>query len=414
MNKEGEDSSKGIGIKKIAVKDSPAFGKRIGTKVVHAGEQVNPLTKGIVTSIDFSTTFAYERAQDWADVFYHGKPGYAYSRHGNPTRETFEKKIALLERGEAAIGFSSGMAAIATTFATYLCPGDEIVVTDRCYPGTRHLLNQYFKKWGFIPKFVDAREIENVQEAISKKTKLLHMECPANPTLSLCDIEALGKLAKDFGIKFVFDNTFASPINQNPLVFGADIVIHSVTKYLGGHSDVLGGAVITSAEERAEIMNSAVYFGGVMSPFSAWLTIRGIKTLELRMQRHNENAQALAEFLEDHPKVREVFYPGLPSHPQHQLAKKQMRGFGGMVSFCVGKSDKDGGDFLNALQIIKRASSLGSVESLAQASGSMIYLEFSEEQKRALGINPGFVRLSTGIEDKADLIEDIDQALAKI
>jgi len=414
MKKDVEEPSKGIGVKKIAVKEVAAYGKRLGTKVVHAGEEINPLTRGVVTSIDFSTTFAYDRAEDWADVFYHGKPGYAYSRHGNPTRETLEKKIALLEKGEAGIGFSSGMAAIATTFATYLSPGEEIVVTDRCYPGTRHLLNQYFKRWGFKVKFVDATAVENVQEAISKKTRLLHMECPTNPTLSLCDIEAIANIAKDNGLKFIFDNTFASPINQNPLELGADVVVHSVTKYLGGHSDVLGGAVVTSANERAEIMNTAVYFGGVMSPFSAWLTIRGMKTLELRMNRHNENAQAIAEFLEDHPKVREVFYPGLPSHPQHQLAKRQMRGFGGMVSFCVGKSDADGGTFLNALNIIKRASSLGSVESLAQASGSMIYLEFTEEQKRALGINPGFVRLSTGIEDKADLIEDLDQALAKI
>ncbi|NHK30384.1 MAG: PLP-dependent transferase [Asgard group archaeon] len=414
MTPKEKDPSKGIGIKTSKVTQQSDLGKRIGTKVVHAGEEINPLTRGIVTNIDFSTTFAYDKAEEWADVFYHGKQGFAYSRHGNPTRNAFEKKIAILENGEAGIGFSSGMAAISTTLSTYLKPGDEIIVTDRCYPGTRHLLNQYFKEWGFIVYFVDATDINNIQSKITSKTKMIHMECPANPTLSLCDIEEIGKLSNDIGAKYVFDNTFASPINQQPLSLGVDIVVHSVTKYLSGHSDVLGGAIVSSAEIRSEIMNTAVYFGGVMPPFDAWLTIRGIKTLELRVNRHNENAQAIAEFLEDHPKVREVYYPGLSSHPQHKLAKKQMTGFGGMVSFCVGKSDKDGGMFLNSLNIIKRASSLGSVSSLAQASGCMIYLEFTEDEKRAIGINPGFIRYSTGIEDKDDLIEDIDQALSKI
>ncbi|NHJ46530.1 MAG: PLP-dependent transferase [Asgard group archaeon] len=414
MSPKEKDPSKGIGVKQSKATQNESMGKRIGTKVVHAGESINPLTRGVVTNIDFSTTFAYDKAEDWADVFYHGKEGFAYSRHGNPTRSIFEKKIALLENGEAGVGFSSGMAAIATTISTYLKPGDEIIVTDRCYPGTRHLLNQYFKEWGFGVIFVDATEISNVQDKVTSKTKMIYMECPANPTLSLCDIEEIGKIAKEIKAKYVFDNTFASPINQQPIPLGVDVVAHSVTKYLGGHSDILGGAIVTTGESRAEIMNTAVYFGGVMAPFDAWLTIRGIKTLELRVKRHNENAQAIAEFLESHSKVREVFYPGLSSHPQHKLAKKQMTGFGGVVSFCVGKSDKDGGKFLNNLKIIKRASSLGSVESLAQASGSMIYLEFTEDEKRALGINPGFIRYSTGIEDKDDLIEDLDQALSSI
>ncbi len=414
MNQKSDDSSRGIGVKKAKEEKQEDLGKHIGTKVVHAGEKTNPLTHGVVTSIDLSTTFAYDTAKEWADVFYHGKQGFAYSRHGNPTRATFEKKIAILEKGEASVGFSSGMAAIATTFSTFLSPGDEIIVTDRCYPGTRHLLNQYFKKWGFIIHFVDSTKNDNVSKKITKNTKLIHMECPANPTLSLCDIEAIGKIAKEINAKYVFDNTFASPINQNPIDFGVDVVVHSVTKYLSGHSDVLGGATVSTTADRDEIMNTAVYFGGVMAPFDAWLSIRGIKTLEVRVKRHNENGQAIAEFLEDHPKVREVYYPGLKSHPQHKLAKKQMKGFGGMVSFCVGKSDDDGGTFLNSLKIIKKASSLGSTSSLAQASGSMIYLEFTEEEKRAIGINPGFIRFSTGIEDKNDLIEDLEQALKKI
>ena len=414
MPEKKDDPSKGIGIKKTKVHEQEDLGKRIGTAVVHAGEKINPETRGVVTSLDFSTTFAYETAQDWADVFYHGQSGFAYSRHGNPTRAVFENKIAILENGEAGVGFSSGMAAIATVFSTYLETGDEIVVTDRCYPGTRHLLTQYFKKWGYKIHFVDARKVENVADKINKRTKIVHMECPTNPTLSLCDIEEIGKLAKEVDAKYLFDNTFASPINQQPLDLGVDVVVHSITKYLSGHSDVLGGAIVTTADKRAEIMNTAVYFGGVLAPFDAWLSIRGMKTLELRVKRHNENAQAISEFLEEHPKVREVFYPGLKSHPQHELAKKQMKGFGGMISFCVGKSDDDGGTFLNSLKIIKRASSLGSVESLAQASGSMIYLEFTEEEKRAIGINPGFIRYSTGIEDKDDLIEDLDQALQKI
>jgi methionine-gamma-lyase len=412
--KKADDASKGIGVQQDKVKQQADLGKRIGTAAVHAGEQIDPQTRGVVTRIDFSTTFAYETAQDWADVFYRGKKGFAYSRHGNPTRSVFEQKVALLEQGEAAIGFSSGMAAIATAILTFMGPEDEMIICDRCYPGTRHLVNQYLKKWGWIAHFVDARETENVAAKINDKTKIIYMESPANPTLSLCDIEAIGKLAQETEAKYLFDNTFASPINQQPIPLGVDIVIHSVTKYLSGHSDVLGGAIVSSVEDRAEIMNTAVYLGGVMPPFDAWLTIRGIKTLELRIHRHNKNAQAIAEFLEDHPKISHVYYPGLDQHPQHSLAKKQMAGFGGMVSFCVGTSDNDGGKFLNNLKIIKRASSLGSVESLAQASGSMIYLEFTEEQKRAQGIMPGFVRLSTGVEDKDDLIEDIDQALTKI
>ncbi|HUT80623.1 MAG TPA: PLP-dependent aspartate aminotransferase family protein [Candidatus Bathyarchaeia archaeon] len=414
MHKQEKDSSKGIGIKEVKSEVQADLGKRIGTKVVHAGEKINPLTRGVVTNIDFSTTFAYDTAEEWANVFYHGESGFAYSRHGNPTRSVFEKKIALLENGEAGIGFSSGMAAISSTICTFTNPGDEIIVTDRCYPGTRHLFNQYLKKWGFIIHFVNATKVENVAEKLSSKTKMIYMECPANPTLSLCDIEEIGKLSREVGAKYVFDNTFASPINQQPLKLGVDIVVHSATKYLSGHSDVLCGGIVASVKDRADIMNTAVYFGGVMPPFDAWLSIRGMKTLELRVKRHNENGQAIAEFLEDHPKVREVYYPGLPSHPQHNLAKKQMFGYGGMVSFCVGKSDADGGKFLNSLKIIKRASSLGSVESLAQASGSMIYLEFTEEEKRSIGINPGFIRYSTGIEDKDDLIEDIDQALSKL
>ncbi|MFW9924832.1 MAG: trans-sulfuration enzyme family protein [Candidatus Thorarchaeota archaeon] len=409
-----EQSSKGIGVKSTKIVKQKDLGKRIGTAVVHGGESVNPVTKGVVTAIDFSTTFAYETGEEWADVFYHGKEGFAYSRHGNPTRNVLEQKIAVLENGEAGIAFSSGMAAISSAIFTYLEPSDEIVITERCYPGTRHLLNQYVEKWGFKVHFVDSTDTTKIAEKVNEKTKIIYMECPANPTLSLCDIEEVGKIAKEVNAKYLFDNTFASPINQQPLDLGVDIVIHSITKYLGGHSDVLGGAIATSATERAEIMNTAVYFGGVMAPFDSWLTIRGIKTLELRMKRHNENAQAIAEFLEDHSKVREVYYPGLKSHPQHELAKKQMKGFSGMLSFCVGKSDTDGGNFINNLQIIKKATSLGSVESLIQASGSMIYLEFTEEQKRELGINPGFVRFSTGIEDKDDLIEDIDQALSKI
>ncbi|NHJ85884.1 MAG: PLP-dependent transferase [Asgard group archaeon] len=414
MNKNEKDASKGIGVKQIKVKTQKDLGKRIGTAVVHAGEKIDPVTHGVVAPIDFSTTFAYDTAEEWADVFYHGKPGFAYSRHGNPTRAAFEEKIAIIEGAEAGIGFSSGMAAISSTLCTYLSPGDEIIITDRCYPGTRHLLNQYLAKWGFIVHFVDSTDIENIKAKITKKTKMLYGESPTNPTLSLCDITEISKIAKEIDAKFVFDNTFASPINQKPIPIGADVVVHSVTKYLSGHSDVLGGATVSSSKNRAEIMNTAVYFGGVMPPFDAWLTMRGIKTLEVRVKRHNENGQAIAEFLENHSKVREVYYPGLKSHPQHQLARKQMSGFGGMVSFCVGESDADGGKFLNSLNIVKRASSLGSVSSLAQASGSMIYLEFTEEEKRSLGINPGFIRLSTGIEDKDDLIEDLDQALLKI
>lgn len=414
MTKKEENNAKGIGVGIRKVQEQEDLGKRPGTRVVHAGEKINPETHGVVTPIDFSTTFAYDTGEEWAEVFYHGKKGYAYSRHANPTRSVFEEKIALLEHGESGIGFSSGMAAISSAIAAFLEKGDEIIITENCYPGTRHLLNQYFTNWGFKIHFVDATKNENITDKITKNTKIIFMESPANPTLLLCDIEEIGKIAKEANAKYLFDNTFATPINQLPIKLGVDVVIHSVTKYLSGHSDVLGGAIASSVSDRADIMNAAVYFGGVMPPFDSWLSIRGMKTLEVRMKRHNENGLAIAEFLEEHPKVREVYYPGLASHPQHELAKKQMNGFGGMLSFCVGKSDDDGGKFINSLRIIKRATSLGSVESLIQASGSMIYLEFTEKQKKEIGIKPGFVRFSAGIENQDDLIEDIDQALSKI
>ena len=377
------------------------------TNAIHIGEEPNFETSGdVVIPIHLSTTFARKEVD---------KPtgGYEYSRTANPTRDALEKKLAALENAKFALAFSSGLAAEASILLALLQSGDHVIAFDDLYGGTKRLFNSVFQKFGIDFDYVDARDTNNVRKAIKPKTKLIWLETPTNPLLKLCDIKEISEVAKEKNILVVVDNTFASPFFQKPLDLGADIVVHSTTKYIAGHSDVVGGAVMVSNDElfeKLKFVQNAV--GAIQSPFDSYLVIRGIKTLAIRMRTHEENAKAVAYFLENHPKVKRVIYPGLESHPQHELAKKQMSGFGGIVTFEIKGGLPAAKKFLERLNIFLLAESLGGVESLAEHPATMTHASIPKEELDKIGITEGLIRLSVGIEDKDDLINDLEQALA--
>ncbi len=377
------------------------------TSAIHIGEEPNFETSGdVVIPIHLSTTFARKEVD---------KPtgGYEYSRTANPTRDALEKKLAALENAKFALAFSSGLAAEASILLALLQSGDHVIAFDDLYGGTKRLFNSVFQKFGINFDFVDARDTNNVRKAIKPKTKLIWLETPTNPLLKLCDIREISEVAKEKNILVVVDNTFASPFFQKPLDLGADIVVHSTTKYIAGHSDVVGGTVMVSNDElfeKLKFIQNAV--GAIQSPFDSYLVIRGIKTLAIRMRTHEENAKAVAYFLENHPKVKRVIYPGLESHPQHELAKKQMSGFGGIVTFEIKGGLPAAKKFLERLNIFLLAESLGGVESLAEHPATMTHASIPKEELDKIGITEGLIRLSVGIEDKNDLINDLEQALA--
>lgn len=377
------------------------------TSAIHIGEEPNFETSGdVVIPIHLSTTFARKEVD---------KPTgrYEYSRTANPTRDALEKKLAALENAKFALAFSSGLAAEASILLALLQSGDHVIAFDDLYGGTKRLFNSVFQKFGINFDFVDARDTNNVRKAIKPKTKLIWLETPTNPLLKLCDIREISEVAKEKDILVVVDNTFASPFFQKPLDLGADIVVHSTTKYIAGHSDVVGGTVMVSNDElfeKLKFIQNAV--GAIQSPFDSYLVIRGIKTLAIRMRTHEENAKAVAYFLENHPKVKRVIYPGLESHPQHELAKKQMSGFGGIVTFEIKGGLPAAKKFLERLNIFLLAESLGGVESLAEHPATMTHASIPKEELDKIGITEGLIRLSVGIEDKNDLINDLEQALA--
>jgi len=381
---------------------------KFATKAIHVGEEPD-LREGssgdVVIPIHLSTTFARRDVE---------KPtgGYEYSRTGNPTRDALEKRLAALENAKFGLAFASGLAAESTLLLSLLKSGDHVVAFDDLYGGTRRLFNEVLQDFGLEFTYVDARHPENVEKAIQGNTKLFWMETPTNPLMRLCDIEAIAKIAKAKNIITVIDNTFMTPYFQRPLDLGADIVVHSTTKYLGGHSDVVGGAIMLSNEEfynKIKFNQNAI--GAVPSPFDCFLVLRGIKTLPIRMERHNHNAQRLAEYLESHPRVRRVYYPGLASHPQHELAKKQMTGFGGMLSFEIDGQVEDAKAFLKRVKIFALAESLGGVESLIEHPALMTHASIPEEERKRIGITDTLIRISVGIEDIEDLIADLEQAL---
>ncbi len=375
---------------------------RFSTVCIHAGQEPDPSTGAIITPIYQTSTYVQE------EVGLH--KGYEYARTQNPTRFALEKNLAAIEKGKAAFAFASGMAAI-TAITTMLKSGDHVVVTDNTYGGTYRLFERVLRQYQLDFTYVDTSRPELVEAAIRPETKMVFLETPTNPVLRLTDLAAVCTMARRRGVRVVVDNTFASPCVQRPIEFGADLVVHSTTKYLNGHSDSIGGVVIAVRDEDIEwlkfIQNSA---GAILSPFDSWLVLRGTKTLAVRMAQHNANGLAIAQFLESHPKVERVMYPGLPSHPQYDLAKRQMRGFGGMVAFDAGTKEA-AFEVCRRVRLMALAESLGGVETLISHPAAMTHAAVPEERRRAMGLTDSLVRISVGIEDVADLIEDLQQAL---
>ena len=375
---------------------------RFATKAVHVGSETDQDAAGSVNApISYSVTFDQNRQ----------KEKFEYSRTANPTRLALERNLAALEEGKHALAFASGLAA-ETTLMTVLKAGDHVVCMDDVYGGTYRLFTQVFANYGLRFSFVDARDLTAVRKAITKSTKMLWLETPSNPLMKIVDLKAAAEIAREAGILSVVDNTFASPYLQHPLRFGIDVVVHSTTKYLAGHSDVLGGAIITSRKrvhERLRFSQNAL--GGVPSPMDCFLTLRGIKTLAVRMDRHCRNAKAIVSYLGRHKAVKEVLYPGLASHPGHSLARRQMKDYGGMISFVL-KDARRAPRVLRAVKVITLGESLGAVETLIEHPASMTHLSIPAVERRRRGISSGLLRLSVGIEDPADLIEDLGHALA--
>jgi cystathionine beta-lyase/cystathionine gamma-synthase len=375
---------------------------RFDTLCLHAGQEPDPGTGAITTPIFQTSTYVQEAL---------GRhKGYEYARTHNPTRSAVEANLTTIEGGRAGFAFASGMAAI-NAVASLLKAGDHVIVTDNTYGGTFRLFDRILSRYGLDFSWVDTSRPELVEQAVRPSTRMLFVETPTNPVLRLTDIARMAGIARAHDLRLVVDNTFASPVLQRPIEFGADLVVHSTTKYLNGHSDGVGGMVIATRDEDVEwlrfVQNSA---GAILSPFDSWLVLRGTKTLPLRMAKHCENGMILAEFLAAHPKVTRVIYPGLPSHPQHALARTQMRGFGGMLSFDTG-SFEAARDVLNRVRLLSLAESLGGVETLICHPASMTHASVPPERRRAIGITESLVRISVGIEDPEDLKEDLKQAL---
>jgi len=376
---------------------------RFQTKTVHAGVDKDTAYNSVVTPIYQTSTFRFEEV---------GKTkGYDYTRTLNPTRKALEESIAALEGGAGAKAVSTGMAASMTALH-FLHSGDHIVCTNDCYGGTERILRTYAELFNFQVTYVNMTDLQAVRAALRPNTKAVWIETPSNPLLNIVDIAALTKIAHEHGALAFADNTFLSPYNQHPFEFGVDIIIHSTTKYLNGHSDVVGGAIVAKTQEHADRLQYLVNAIGVsQAPFDSWLVLRGIKTLVPRMKAHEENARAVAEFLNGNKSVRRVFYPGLPSHPGHELAKRQQKGFGGMVSFEVEGNIEKTKKILGSTKIFALAESLGGIESLICHPATMTHGSMNPELREKAGINERIIRLSVGIEDKNDLIEDLEQAL---
>ena len=378
----------------------------------HEGEK--PI-RAVSTPIFQSSTFAFENAEHGAAVFRGEDSSYVYTRLGNPTQAALETEMAYLEKGEAALALASGMAAAFTAVLNCCRAGDHIVSGDTLYGGTHQLFTQTLPRLGITVTEVKADDPQNFADAIQKNTKLVYVETPANPTLVLTDIVAVAEIARAHDIKLMVDNTFCTPYLQNPLELGADIVMHSATKYIGGHGDTVAGILVGKQDwimqARMEILRDV---GGCISPFNAWLLLRGLKTLPVRMDRHMSNAMEVAQFLSYHPKVDQVIYPGLKTHPQYALAESQQRGFGGMISFMVKGGREGGRTVMDNVKLCTLAVSLGDVDTLIEHPATMTHSTYSEDELVTVGIDPAMVRLSVGLENVEDIIADVRQALALI
>jgi cystathionine beta-lyase/cystathionine gamma-synthase len=378
---------------------------RFSTICIHAGQVPDPSTGAIITPIYQTSTYVQDALGQ--------HKGYEYARTQNPTRAALEANIAAIEGGRAGFAFASGMAAEGAVM-TLLQSGDHVIVTDNTYGGTYRLFERVLRRYQLDFSYVDTSDVAQIEAAVRPSTKMLFVETPTNPVLRLTDLEAACRVAHAHDIAVVVDNTFASPYVQRPIEFGADLVVHSTTKFLNGHSDSVGGVVVATRDDHIEwlrfVQNAE---GAILSPMDSWLVLRGTKTLPIRMERHNANAQALAEFLAAHPRVRHVHYPGLPAHPQHELARRQMRGFGGLISLRLGSLDH-ARTVLNSVRLMALAESLGGVETLISHPASMTHGSVPAERRQQIGITDDMVRISVGIEDIDDLIADIAQALDRV
>lgn len=387
--------------------------QRAQTTCIHAAREFNR-TSAISPPIWQTSTFLAESSQHFAALAKAVKPTEYYSRYGNPTHEQVEAVMATLEGGEAALVTASGMGAISTSVMSLLDRGDHVVAQRNLYAGTAALLEDVLPRWGIECSFVDQTNAERWVEALRPNTKLIYAETPANPLMRLTDLRAVAALGKTRGITTIVDNTFATPINQRPLQYGIDVVVHSATKYLDGHSDVTAGVIIGSSAFIERAWRFHIVMGAALGPFDAWLLLRGLRTLGVRVERHNQNALVLARFFESHPKIERVNYPGLESHPQHELARKQMSGFTGMMSVELRGGFETADRFIASLKLGSYAASLGGIETLLVHPAAMWGDTLTEAQRRAMEVGENLVRISVGVEDERDLIDDFSQALDQV
>jgi len=388
--------------------------KGFSTKAVHAGDKRGSSTGAVVEPIYETSVFAFSSTKQLVDVMSEKAEGYVYTRYGNPTTRSVENKMAELEQSEDAAVFSSGMAAIATTFFTLVSSGDHVVSTRDLYGGTLEFFNKVLPKFGVEATLVEATDLDEIRSATRSNTKVIYAETPTNPTLKVADLSAVAKIGKEKGATVVVDSTFASPYNTKPTELGVDVVVHSATKYLCGHNDVTAGVVCGSERFVQELKKMRKSLGGTLDPLAAWLLLRGLKTLGLRMERHNSNGIKVATYLERHPKVKTVHYPGLESHPQHAIAKRQMTGFGGVVSFEIDRDFETTAKFVENLKLCSLASSLGGTETLVTQPVTASHYFVSVEDRKKAGITDQLIRLALGIEDPEDIIADLEQAFNKI
>ncbi len=385
------------------------------TLAVHAGEDQEPKPRGAVADPIFcASTYAFSDTQALIDFIVQKQPREEYARYGNPTEKTVERKLAILEGAEAAVLYATGMAAVSGLLLAKLSAGDELVMFDELYQRTREFCENELSRFGIVTRFVPTGDFDQLKAAISPATRLLFCESPTNPHLSVIDLERFAALGRNHGIETAVDATLATPYNVRPIEYDIDYVLHSCTKYLAGHNDLLAGSIAASQEKIEPLRKFRGYAGMTNAPHAEYLLLRGLKTFELRMQRHNANGQAVAEFLAAHPRVERVYYPGLPGHPNYEIAQRTMRGCGGVVTFTVKGADwQQTARVVDALRLPQIAASLGGVESLVEQPLVLSYYEFTPEQRLALGIPDNMIRLSCGIENTEDLIADLAQALGK-
>ena len=389
--------------------------KKLGfaTRQIHAGAHEKPKNAHIYPIFQ-SSTFVFDSPEHGAALFQDEIEGHIYSRLGNPTTESLERAMSALEGAEETIVLSSGMAAVMASMVPFLEAGDHVVAGNTLYGSSTWIIGELFPRWGIDCTFVDTSIVEAIRKAIRSETRLCFLETPANPTMSVADIEAIASICRDHGIRLIIDNTFATPYNQLPFKLGAHMVVHSATKYLNGHGDIIAGCVMGSSDDMALVKEYRTHTGPILSPLDSFLFMRGLRTLSMRMEKHNENALRIAKFLESHPDVSTVSYPGLASHPNHKVAKKQMTGFGGMIAFEMKGGFEAAKTLLKHTKIFTLAVSLGTIDSLIQHPASMTHANVPKEIRDAQGLTDSLIRMSVGCEDIADLIEDLEQAMSAV